>query len=51
MRIVVFSWEKGSVVFEYEGLPDSNDTLYEQTIFGEEMHTVITLQLVLWLLI
>ena len=27
MRIVMFSWEMGSIVFEYEVLPDSDDTL------------------------
>ena len=38
---------KGFDFFEYEVLPDSD----ERMIPAKEMHTVITLELVLWLLI
>ena len=46
----VFLWETSSIVFEYGILPD-NDTPVQQMIPGDEVHSLITLQLALWLLI
>ena len=39
MCIVLFSWEKGSVVFEYKVLPESDDALWANGPWWENAYS------------